>query len=192
MPMIPAICNICGTPFPSGFLLMEGAQHTTFTNCGAGPCPKCGGMGHIIDGIYDFIGNSIRVIQNNGYNRTRIVLFRETIQKAKDLKLEPEQVVDEIQKSYPDFSAVLSIIPRDPAGFWTFIGALIALLTYLQLQFVKPLPQQNVVNNFFNYYYSQQQTTPKGPNRRSDKVGRNDKCPCGSGIKFKKCHGFNQ
>jgi preprotein translocase subunit SecA len=25
--------------------------------------------------------------------------------------------------------------------------------------------------------------------RRDDKVGRNDPCPCGSGRKYKKCHG---
>ncbi|MFN8624534.1 MAG: SEC-C metal-binding domain-containing protein [Candidatus Binatia bacterium] len=37
---------------------------------------------------------------------------------------------------------------------------------------------------------------PQGPpgkaanvRRDSDKVGRNDPCPCGSGKKYKKCHG---
>jgi preprotein translocase subunit SecA len=25
-----------------------------------------------------------------------------------------------------------------------------------------------------------------------DKIGRNDPCPCGSGKKYKKCHGLNQ
>ena len=28
-------------------------------------------------------------------------------------------------------------------------------------------------------------------NRDGDKVGRNDPCPCGSGRKYKKCHGAN-
>jgi len=27
------------------------------------------------------------------------------------------------------------------------------------------------------------------PARRKNKVGRNDPCPCGSGKKFKQCHG---
>ncbi|TYC60301.1 hypothetical protein ETQ85_07040 [Zoogloea oleivorans] len=27
--------------------------------------------------------------------------------------------------------------------------------------------------------------------RDGDKVGRNDLCPCGSGRKYKKCHGAN-
>jgi len=27
--------------------------------------------------------------------------------------------------------------------------------------------------------------------RKSDKIGRNDPCPCGSGMKYKKCCGLN-
>jgi len=30
---------------------------------------------------------------------------------------------------------------------------------------------------------------PKGPPVRVEKAGRNDPCPCGSGKKYKKCHG---
>jgi preprotein translocase subunit SecA len=29
----------------------------------------------------------------------------------------------------------------------------------------------------------------KQPIRAEEKVGRNDPCPCGSGKKYKKCHG---
>jgi preprotein translocase subunit SecA len=28
--------------------------------------------------------------------------------------------------------------------------------------------------------------------REQPKVGRNDPCPCGSGKKYKKCHGINE
>ena len=31
--------------------------------------------------------------------------------------------------------------------------------------------------------------TPQTVVRKGDKVGRNDPCPCGSGKKYKKCHG---
>jgi preprotein translocase subunit SecA len=38
------------------------------------------------------------------------------------------------------------------------------------------------------------EANPTGPQKpakpaSSDKVGRNDPCPCGSGKKFKRCHG---
>jgi preprotein translocase subunit SecA len=32
-------------------------------------------------------------------------------------------------------------------------------------------------------------TNGNAPRRTGDKVGRNDPCPCGSGKKYKKCHG---
>jgi len=32
-------------------------------------------------------------------------------------------------------------------------------------------------------------TVPKRAVRVTDKVGRNDPCPCGSGRKYKHCHG---
>jgi len=31
--------------------------------------------------------------------------------------------------------------------------------------------------------------TPQPQRREAQKVGRNDPCPCGSGKKYKKCHG---
>jgi len=35
----------------------------------------------------------------------------------------------------------------------------------------------------------QRGTGPTSPIRTEDKVGRNDPCPCGSGKKYKHCHG---
>ena len=37
-------------------------------------------------------------------------------------------------------------------------------------------------------YRAHRLTTPQAP-IRSDAVGRNDPCPCGSGLKYKRCHG---
>ena len=39
------------------------------------------------------------------------------------------------------------------------------------------------------WVYVDGEMNPKGVPRRSEKVGRNDPCPCGSGKKFKKCCG---
>ena len=40
-----------------------------------------------------------------------------------------------------------------------------------------------------NLVYSAGDSTPATAKREQAKVGRNDPCPCGSGLKFKKCHG---
>lgn len=39
------------------------------------------------------------------------------------------------------------------------------------------------------YFYDGEMVKPKPVVREAPKVGRNEPCPCGSGKKFKKCHG---
>ncbi len=41
------------------------------------------------------------------------------------------------------------------------------------------------------YYKVHDTEFPDVPAKQIPKVGRNEKCPCGSGIKYKKCHGIN-
>jgi len=41
-----------------------------------------------------------------------------------------------------------------------------------------------------HHHHDEEEDAPQAPYvRESPKVGRNDPCPCGSGKKFKKCHG---
>lgn len=42
-----------------------------------------------------------------------------------------------------------------------------------------------------NYYKVHDVEFPDVPDKQIPKVGRNEKCPCGSGVKYKKCHGIN-
>lgn len=46
---------------------------------------------------------------------------------------------------------------------------------------------ENTVNNIINTMGIKAKGEPKIPKKRGDKVGRNDKCPCNSGKKHKKC-----
>jgi len=41
------------------------------------------------------------------------------------------------------------------------------------------------------YYKVHDIEFPDVPDKQVPKVGRNEKCPCGSGVKYKKCHGIN-
>ena len=41
------------------------------------------------------------------------------------------------------------------------------------------------------YYWDGAMVRPRPVVREQPKVGRNDPCPCGSGAKYKKCHGAN-
>jgi preprotein translocase subunit SecA len=49
----------------------------------------------------------------------------------------------------------------------------------------------NAARRFDRLHTNRDESTTRQPVRRADgKVGRNDPCPCGSGKKYKKCHGL--
>ncbi len=53
----------------------------------------------------------------------------------------------------------------------------------------RPVPQEPHVHGP-DCNHDQEHHAPTEPYRRDDpKIGRNDPCHCGSGKKFKKCHG---
>ena len=58
---VPAFCDTCGAVFTVG-IVANGPNVFTFSGTRAGPCPSCGGMGHIPDGIFSFVGETIEVL----------------------------------------------------------------------------------------------------------------------------------
>ncbi|MBB1477875.1 SEC-C domain-containing protein [Pseudoalteromonas sp. SG41-2] len=61
---------------------------------------------------------------------------------------------------------------------YAMLAFILALITWYQTVFKsKAAEPKVVVNNYF---------TGADPFKEA---GRNDQCPCGSGLKFKKCHG---
>lgn len=59
MPSILAFCDTYGTVFSSG-IFVENPTNMSFAGNRLGPCPHCGGMGHVPDGVFNFIGNTIK------------------------------------------------------------------------------------------------------------------------------------
>ena len=41
--------------------------------------------------------------------------------------------------------------------------------------------------DLYNHYYSEIAVIAKSKNTERSKICRNEKCPCGSGLKYKKC-----
>jgi hypothetical protein len=81
MPMMPAICNNCKSSFPSG-ISIESSKITLSGNT-AGPCPKCGSMGRIPDGIFNFIDDSIKIVSAPERTVQELTKFTSIFRKAK-------------------------------------------------------------------------------------------------------------
>jgi preprotein translocase subunit SecA len=55
-----------------------------------------------------------------------------------------------------------------------------------QVELQQPRPQRMVLSHGEEAISARTSSAPK---RDVEKVGRNDPCPCGSGKKYKRCHG---
>jgi hypothetical protein len=207
MSYLPAFCDNCGTIFPSGFSFGGNAINISFKDCKSGPCPRCGQYGHVPDGVYNFIENTIELI--SGPDATikdikKLASILDSAQKNNQF----EHLKEIIDNEVPALSSVNKFIPKNAQDLCTYIGLLLTIIfgiLGLMANNNQPKIEVNEVINYIyqqNAYYSSDPTTPlesKGievvdnncQHIKASKVGRNEKCTCGSGIKYKKCCGCN-
>lgn len=191
MPMMQAFCDTCGTMFSSG-IFVENSTISLFGNK-AGPCPKCGGMGHIPDGIFKFIGNTIEILSAPQRTLQELIRFADVINEAQKKKYSSEEVIEKVKQDTPEFSSITDLLPKNRGELYAFLAL---LLTMIQILMQSPeKPSQNITNNI-NITQVIEQTYRNRPIevKKQDiskvkKVGRNDLCPCGSEKKYKKCCG---
>jgi hypothetical protein len=191
--MVPAVCDSCGAFFPSGYDL-HGTEIKLAGNR-AGPCPRCGGMGHIPDGTYNFIGDTIELLSGPARSRSELQRLTEILQSARARKASIEEVQGEIRSNLPELSSLADILPTTRSELYAFISIILSILTLILSQLDRGTSQKIEVNQVIN------QITSVAPPPRNlqvpghatvPKVGRNELCSCGSGKKFKKCHGHSR
>jgi hypothetical protein len=192
----PAICNNCGTIFPSRFEIIN-SYDVSFSNCTSGPCPNCGGIGHIPDGVYNFIGNTIELL--SGPNRTVSELQRLAmiLSQAREEETPIEQVTRRIQEEVSELSSLKDLLPRTRSEFYAFLVIILTIINLILGQINREQSTKIEISQVFNIIcqpYEQSATqSPRSKIEHKEtvkvqkKVGRNDPCPCGSGKKYKKC-----
>lgn len=189
---VPAVCDNCGAIFASA-IEATNSKNISFSNCTAGPCPACGGMGHIPDGVYNFIGNTIELLSGPGRTVSELERLANILKAARDNGASLDQVKSEIQKNMPELSSLKDMLPKNRSELYAFLALILSVISILLSQIASNKPIEVAVHNVINNVY-QQAPAPQGggaqktlsPNRKR-KIGRNEPCPCGSGIKYKKC-----
>lgn len=188
---IPAFCDTCGTIFPSGFNV--GGETVTLIGNRSGPCPACGGMGRVPDGIFSTIGNMIQILSAPQQTIDDLSRLNTILHEAREKKEEPDVATQQIRKLFP---ALADMLPRDRTEFLAYLTIIIMVINLI-IQSVRDTNSVMTVtvNQTINHIYidtnkptklqpKQEQTTKN--------VGRNEPCPCGSGKKYKKCCGMIQ
>lgn len=189
---LPAICNKCGTIFPS-IISATNILNLTIKNCEGGICPKCNSIGRIPDGKFNIIGDVIEILEAPNYSLNDLKKLSKILNRAKaEEEVATDLLCEEIIEEIPIFEKIAELLPQnreekreDIKWLLVFLGGIISMfLNYYSITKSEPMGvnYENVIN-----YINEENTIINIIN--TNKIGRNDPCPCGSGVKFKKCHG---
>ena len=195
MPIMPAFCDSCGAIFSSG-ISIDNSTNISFTNCSAGPCPNCGGIGHIPDGLYNIIDSTIMFLKGPYSSLQYLQRLGRVLRSSQQEGSTIEEIKEKVAKEVSAFSPIINMFPQNRSEFYQFIAILLAIISLFIKQ--PDIEVNEIYNNIYNNItvannvYSEDvsnmniiQSTPV----HNVKTGRNESCPCGSGIKYKKCCG---
>jgi uncharacterized protein YecA (UPF0149 family) len=176
---------------PNAIAAAPGAT-INISNVTVSPCPRCGQTGHIPDGVHQITENGLQIFSRLTPQQREKVSGE--LRRAHEAKAERDEVVTAIEKlaegqeeNRQAFSEVADEIRKLRRTDWKFW--LVVLLAAIQAAGgVTPGEAAKVAREVIQRVISSS-PKPKPPPVRVDKVGRNSPCPCGSGDKFKFCHG---
>ena len=201
MARIPAICEKCSMIFPSMVNLQKGVTNITFEHCTSMPCPKCGGTGKILDGVYRNILGAVEVfIGQQNINDLKLLL--EVLELARKKQWSQEEVISNIKKKTPMFVKLAEYFVKYRTDLYAFLTIFIMIINMLinsgKSNFTKDELLQHIEVTINNYYDSNNKNKSSSESilyqskdrvGNEKRVGRNAPCPCGSRKKYKKCCG---
>ena len=201
---LPVICKKCGEaflPIRDGILIggnHDGSPSNIVMTGNAGPdCPYCGGPTFYPDGAFTILQDAVSVLLAPGHTEDELKKLADILRQQKAAGANAPPLSQAIEKELPAFKRIGEILEKHP-----FMKRMLEELVVIAVGVIleSHLTATNVTNNYqtivnqsVNIYLSQLNTPkaaqPKEPTRVAPKQGRNEKCACGSGKKFKRCCG---
>lgn len=176
--------------FPSGFAF-ENARNVSLSGCQSGPCPSCGGMGHVPDGVYDLIDNAIRLLQGPDRTVNELQRLAAVLREAKARGATADEVGAAIRRQLPEIRSLADILPKTRAELYAFMAILLTIITLAISEKEKGntvnIETQQIITTVIDQ--SSQLRTDASNARR--KVGRNAPSLRGGRKRLKDRHGKN-
>ncbi len=193
MPIVPAFCDDCGAIFSSG-IVAENALHIQFSNCRSGPCPNCGGMGHVPDGIFNFIGNAIEFLSGPTRSADELQKLATLLKNVQKEQISLEEFSTTVSNELSELGPITKLLTENRNDLYQIIIILLMLIQILLSGnlFKKDSFSGNERDQLIWQAVEKSYSKKKVDTYPNKEVGRNEPCYCGSGIKYKKCHGKNK
>lgn len=184
MPALMMQCRRCGSLFSSGIAIEGNATVNLQGNISQ--CPYCGSMEQVPDGTFRNTVEGIVKVLSSSPN---------PIQTVKQVLSDLENAKKNNDVSSLNDSVALSSfkqwIPNTPEKLAAYIAIFYTIYLLLsQNPAVNIEYNQNFINQYNNVIIEQPIQKEKSQSKNvvlRKKIGRNEPCPCGSGMKYKKC-----
>lgn len=126
--LLPAVCDNCGKFFTPRAINAENVQNLTISNVRVGPCPKCGGMGHIPDGVYNVMGDVLQVLSAPARSIEELQRLGNILREAYARSEDADTLRGRIRKESPALSAIADLLPANRTERIAYIALLIAAI----------------------------------------------------------------
>jgi hypothetical protein len=139
MTMVPAICDRCGGIFGfKGFIGGSNVKNITMVGNKVGPCPNCGGMGSIPDGVYDIQDDTLKVIEASGTSPDTLQSLIDLLEALGRGEASNSQVINRVEQEAPALAPTVrkALEKSDPSKWITLLIAIITV--YLQATAAQP------------------------------------------------------
>ncbi|MEP0548069.1 MAG: hypothetical protein ABJF88_14130 [Rhodothermales bacterium] len=127
MPELPAFCDNCGAVFGSGFVI-DNSVNVTLSGNKSGPCPVCGGMGSVPDGVFNFVGETMEILAAPQRTTDQLRRLAQILGSARQRNATPEEVKKEIRKEVPELSKLADWLPANRTELYAVIAIIVTLL----------------------------------------------------------------
>jgi len=188
MPNIPAFCDNCGAMFSSG-IFVDNCLNLTLSNNKSGPCPKCGSIGHIPDGVFNIIGNTIQILSAPDRTIDELRRLAEIFKQARKTNKEPKEVAETIERELPKLTSIMQFMPANRAEWYAFVALVLAAVQIYLAASPPPNQASSPATSVIINQVIEQTIVNERSIRATPHQGRNEQCACGSGKKYKKCCG---
>lgn len=208
--IIPAHCPNCGAIFKSRLVSVSGNVTGLKLSGNKESCPYCGSMANTADGVFDITNNILSVVSSPEITKQMLSEFNTILKNAYQNNTDISTLVNEAMEISPQLGKLVETESKKGIALYALLVMLIFILSSCSLDVEVKLDVNELIEQLSDTppakIVSESSYKPKLPkakiksktkvltkvvNTSKKKIGRNVLCPCGSGIKFKKCCGKN-
>jgi hypothetical protein len=154
---MPAFCDNCGAIFESGFVF-ENCRGISLNGNKSGPCPSCGGMGHVPDGVFNFLDDTIELLNGPYITKMELARLSNAIRESIKNKDDRNQFQSRIESENKKFKSVGDLLPHNKAELYTFLGLILIIIQIFMANSSSEVPDVTT-NNISTVYNSEEVIT---------------------------------